>query len=91
MKATSRFIEATKALAPLRAWIGVDETRIKLTNDIRSRAHEIYQHIREDAVLEPHHIAFIQALRSRLQDYCLRDFDVTKEWLAAFDEAFNMC
>ena len=89
MKITKRLRDATAALYRTSSFEGVDPTRRQLVGDIKLRAQEC-SHMREGYEPIPHQLAYLQALRSRLQDFCLQDFDVVKEWLEAFSEAYQL-
>jgi hypothetical protein len=84
---TQRFADANRALGPISAFNGATST-VQLVQDIQSRASEV-EACRVGHELPAHQVEYLQCLRSRLQDYGLREVPAVIEWLAAFSEAYG--
>ena len=89
MKVDLAFIRACRDLSYAPNFRGVDKSRSALVADIQDRAREIANCVRIGVVLEPHQVAFIQALRSRVQYFCIRDLVVSQDWLDAFNSCYE--
>jgi pyrimidine operon attenuation protein/uracil phosphoribosyltransferase len=89
MEMTTRLFTATQALAVRRSWLGVDESRVSLVEDVLSRARDITSVLRPESALTRPQIEYLQCLRSRLHDHELAGFAVATEWLDAYDSAWE--
>lgn len=88
MRVSKALIDATKALTASGAFSGVHYTRTGLVDDVQSRARELLA-MREGAELAPFQVAYLQALRSRLNDHCLATFTAAQAWDDAFCDAYS--
>lgn len=86
---TQELSNATHALVARDAFRNVHETRLGLVQDVQSRARELLQ-MQAGMELAPYQVAYLQALRSRLEDHCLVTFTAAQDWLDAFGNAYTM-
>jgi hypothetical protein len=84
---TQKLSTATHALVARGAFSGVHHSRMGLVDDVQSRARELLQ-MQAGMKLAPFQVAYLQALRSRLQDHCLVTFTAAQDWLDAFGDAY---
>lgn len=88
MLITQELSTATHALVARDAFANVDSSRAGLVQDVQGRARELLQ-MQAGVELSPHQVAYLQALRSRLQDHCLMAFTAAQDWLDAFGNAYS--